>query len=88
MKELLVMLLITIVVYSVFPIAFALVRNKKISGRRYRVYCFIFNLVVHIIFAGLGLFANFSNITPLIIWTFASTSFGISIMSKKNIILE
>lgn len=69
-------LVLTLVLYSLFPFLFAWFKKKPITLFRYRAVSFLFNFVLHILFNTIGVFSSTANILPMILWTTVATIFG------------
>lgn len=80
---LLLSLLITTTIYAFFPILFSIIRKKRITARKYRVYCYFFNFFVMILFTT---FYGRSSSAPYIIWTSVFCHFGLKILERRNVI--
>ncbi len=79
---LIISLLITLAAYCAFPLIFASARKSPIANRRYRVYCYIFNFVVFILFTALN--GEVANTGPYILWTLAFSAVGVKILDKRG----
>ncbi len=77
-----VMLIITVLAYGAIPLIFAATRKAAITRKRYRVYCFILNFFVMIIFIALN--GEAVSAGPYILWTGVFSSVGAKILNKKG----
>ena len=75
-------LVITLLGYCAIPLIFAATRKAPITRRRFRVLCFVFNLIVMIIFIAIN--GEPSSMGPYVLWTGVFSSAGIKILNKKG----
>ena len=78
----LISLAITLAAYGAFPLIFARVRSRVITRKKYRVYCFGFNLLVMITFC--IIYGRFSSWAPYLIWTTVFSGMGIRTLINKG----
>lgn len=81
-------LILTVVVYSLFPILFAWFKQKPITSFRYRLYSFLVNFVLHVLLTTIGLFSNSANVLPMIIWTLIATYIGKLRLEANNLLSQ
>lgn len=81
---LLVSLIITLAVYSAFPLIFARTRKKTITKRKYRVLCYCVNFVVMVLFIVMNGEASTSG--PYFIWTWVFSASGIRTLESRGLL--
>ena len=80
----LVMLIITVVAYSVFPLIFAFARKKVVSNTKYKIFCYGINLLVMFLFVVVN---GKSSGGPYFLWTCVFSIVGTNIL-KRRCVLE
>ena len=78
----LISLAITLIAYGMFPLIFARARRKVITRKKYRMFCFAFNLLVVIGFCIIN--GGFSSWAPYLLWTTVFSSAGIKMLINKG----
>lgn len=86
--QIMMSILITIIAYSVFPLLFAYFRQSSITSKRYRIYSFLFNFVLHVLLVTIGIFSNSATIAPMLIWTFVATYIGKKILESHGTLTD
>ena len=82
---LLISLVLTSVVYGLFPLLFSRLRKKPITARRYRIISFIANIVGVWFF----IFLNGSGGgAPYVIWTLLFTKLGIEKLDERGVLIR
>ncbi len=81
--SLIISIVLTIVGYGAFPFIFAKTRKKPITKKKYKVLCFVFNIVVMIIFSLSS--GGFANGAPYLLWTSVFASVGAKALTKKSL---
>lgn len=82
----LISLAITLAAYGAFPLIFAKVYKRIITKKKYRWYCFGFNLLVMITFC--IIYGRFSSWGPYVIWTTVFSGVGIKMLTNKGQLSE
>ena len=78
-------IVLTAVVYSIFPLSIALIRRKPITKKKYRRLCYGFNII------GLAFFTIVSppaSPAPYVLWTLISSGLCRNILDKKDILYD
>lgn len=83
LPSLLTALTVTVMAYCAFPLIFATARKKKISAKKYRVFCYLFNFLIMLFFAVVG---GGSSGAPYLIWTSLFCAFGLKILGQKELV--
>ena len=79
-------LAITLVLYSIFPICFAMLRKKSISRRKYLVFCYCFNLIPMAVAVSI---AGSSTGGPYLIWTwFFAKVIGLNQLEGRGVLSD
>lgn len=79
---LLIALAITVLCYCFIPLLIALIRKKPITKKRYRVFCYLFNIAVMFLFVVIA--GGAVNAGPYLIWTAVFTACGIRILRTRK----
>ena len=78
-------ILLTALIYGVFPFWYSRIRNKPISRKRYSVYCYLFNFLIKIV----TLFIQYDiNMAPYMIWTSIFCYFGYKKLVLRGMITD
>ncbi len=80
---LLIMLLITLMAYATFPLAFALMRKKIITKAKYNLFCYGINFGVMIFFI---LINGKSSGSPYFLWTCVFSIVGTNILKRRQVL--
>lgn len=77
---------LTVLAYGGFPFAFARMRKKRISKKKYRFVCYGFNFVICLIFAVIngGTFSG----GPYLLWTWIFTRNGIKKLEERYLLID
>lgn len=74
-------LVLTMVLYGAFPMVFAVTRKKAIRDRKYKILCYVVNLLIKLVlYRGSAL-----NLAPYVLWTFVFSRFGITILGNRGV---
>lgn len=82
---LLVSILITAVSYAAYPLLLARFRRKPISARKYRVFCYLFNFLVMVLFIALN---GSSSGAPYVLWTSVFCHCGKNTLEHRNLLAQ
>lgn len=82
---LIVSLAITAFAYALFPLLYANLRKRPITARKYRVFCFLFNFWVMVLFIALN--GGSSSGSPFFLWTWVFSSLGKKILDERYVLL-
>lgn len=80
---LLVMLLMTLVAYAVFPLIFAWTRKKIITKTKYNLFCYGTNLLVMFFFIVIN---GKSSGSPYFLWTCVFSIIGTNILKRRQVL--
>lgn len=75
-------LLITMVVYGLFPLLFAKFRRSVITKKKYRLICFGVNLILWLVLLALG----GGSVLAYVFWSWIFSVVGIKLLIKKGIL--
>ena len=81
-SSLIASIIVTLILYGAFPLAFALLRKKTIAKSKYRLLCFLVNLVGLLLFVMVN--GRPSSAAPYFLWTYVFSSCGIKLLTQKN----
>ena len=81
--SLLISIVLTIIGYGAFPFIFAKMRKAPITKKKYKVLCYVFNIVVMIIFSAIS--GDVSNGGPYLLWTSVFAHFGAKTLISKGL---
>lgn len=82
---LLVSILITAVSYAAYPLLLARFRRKPITARKYRAFCYLFNILVMVFFTALN---GSSSGAPYVLWTSAFCHFGKKTLERRKLLVD
>lgn len=74
-------LILTMVLYGAFPMFFALTRKKAIRDRKYKILCYVVNLLIKLALCRGSIF----NYAPYALWTFVFSRLGITILGNRGV---
>lgn len=80
---LLIMLLMTLVAYAVFPLIFAWTRKKIITKTKYNLFCYGINLLVMFFFIVIN---GKSSGSPYFLWTCVFSIVGTNILKRRQVL--
>ncbi len=80
----LVSLVITLVLYSAFPLLFARLRKKTITKRKYNLLCFGINFLVMIVFAVIN--GGASSGGSYLLWTGIFSASGLKVLKSRCVL--
>ena len=80
---LLIMLMITLVAYAMFPLIFAYKRKKIITKKKYNLLCYGINFLVMLFFVIIN---GKSSGSPYFLWTCVSTIMGTNILKRRQVL--
>ncbi len=90
-KTLVLSLVLTCILYAIFPVLIALFTRKPTTEKKYRRLSFILNILIVILC--FALFSNGGNVSaynfaPYLIWTSVAVMIGKSILRSKNLLAD
>lgn len=77
--------LITVISYCAYPLLLARFRRKPITARKYRVFCYLFNIIVMVFFTALN---GSSSGAPYVLWTSVFCHFGKKTLERRNLLVD
>lgn len=80
------LLSLTLALYGVFPLVFAIIRKKPITQAKYFIICFVFNFILHLLLIAISSSIYDTPHSPsaaYAIWTCVFTGIGDRILKKK-----
>ena len=86
MPAIIASLVITVVVYALFPLLFAKIRRKKITVKKYTIICFCVNIFIRVVFFTPLLDNPGSSVFPCFLWTSVFAALGKKILNRKGVL--
>lgn len=78
-------LVITVLVYSAFPVIFAKTRKSPITKKKYKRLCYGINII------GMVFFYAFNGVVsggPYLLWTWVFARYGIKALDSKSLLID
>lgn len=85
---LIALLITTVVSYATFPLAFAIIRKKSITMKKYKRLCYGVNFAIMLIFWTFEFNGDASraNAAPYLLWTWVFHGKGVGILIKRGLL--
>lgn len=80
-------LIATLILYGIFPVAFAGIRRKPLAKKKYRILCTIITVAIWLAIGVVNSFSGsaLSSGAPAILWGYLFYKVGANILQKKNL---
>lgn len=79
-------LIITIISYGLFPVAFSKTRKQFVTKRKYKWLCFGINYIVSMVFVVIR--GGFVTLAPYFLWTSIFYSYGVRELGRRGVMPE
>ena len=80
-----VSLIVTLLVYGVFPVIFSKTRKTPVTKKKYKGLCYGINAIGLVFFVVLN---GASNGAPYLLWTCVFSSYGIKVLDSRNLLID